>query len=134
MAEEKLQQLEVVTPKAKVYSQEVRCVVLPGVEGELGILPSHAPLVSSLKTGLVRVQHEGNTTKIAISGGFAEVRNSLVTVLANSAELQDQIDAERAKAAKERAEQRIASSDPNIDRVRAEAALRRALNRLKAVN
>ena len=134
MAEEKLQQVEVVTPQAKVYSQEARFVVLPGFEGELGILPDHAPLVSSLKVGLVRVQHEGQTLRIAINGGFAEVRNSLVTILANSAEREDQIDVERAQAAKERAEQRIALSDPGIDHERAEAALKRALNRLKATS
>lgn len=132
MAEEKLQRLEVVTPQAKVYSQDIRFVVLPGAEGELGILPEHAPMVSALKTGLVRVQHEGNTLKIAVSGGFAEVRSSKVTVLANAAEREDEIDVERAKAAKERAEQRLAAKDPDIDLVRAEAALKRALNRLRA--
>ncbi len=132
MAEEKLQRLEVVTPQERVYSQDIRFVVLPGTEGELGILPEHAPLVSALKTGLVRMQHEGNTLKIAISGGFAEVRNSKVTVLANAAEREDQIDVKRAQAAKERAEQRLATRSPDIDIDRAEAALRRALNRLKA--
>ncbi|TYO96567.1 F0F1 ATP synthase subunit epsilon [Desulfallas thermosapovorans] len=132
MAEEKLQRLEVVTPEKKTYSQDIRFVVLPGTEGELGILPEHAPLVTSLKTGLVRVQHEGKTLKIAVSGGFAEVRNSRVTVLANAAEREDQIDVQRAQAAKERAEQRLASGGSDIDVVRAEAALKRALNRLKA--
>lgn len=132
MAEEKLQRLEVVTPQKKTYSQDIRFVVLPGTEGELGILPEHAPLVTSLKTGLVRVQHEGKTLKIAVSGGFAEVRDSKVTVLANAAEREDQIDVERAQAAKERAEQRLASGGSDIDVVRAEAALKRALNRLKA--
>ena len=132
MADEKLQRLEVVTPQAKVYSQDIRFVVLPGTEGELGILPEHAPLVSALKIGLVRVHHEGNILKIAVSNGFAEVRNSKVTILANSAEREDQIDVERATAAKERAEKRLADKDPDIDLVRAEAALKRSLNRLHA--
>jgi len=131
MAEEKLQRLEVVTPQARVYSQDIRFVVLPGAEGELGILPEHAPLVSALKTGVVRAQHEGNTLKITVSGGFAEVRNSKVTVLANAAEREDQIDVERAKAAKERAEMRLAAKAPDIDLDRAEAALKRAINRLR---
>ncbi len=127
-----MQRLEVVTPQSKVFSEDVRFVVLPGSEGELGILPEHAPLVSALKIGLVRVHHEGKVLKIAVSGGFAEVRNSRTTVLANAAEREDQIDVERARAAKERAEQRLASSSPDIDVARAEAALKRALNRLKA--
>ncbi|WP_347489359.1 F0F1 ATP synthase subunit epsilon [Desulfoscipio sp. XC116] len=132
MAEEKLQRLEVVTPQKKTYSQDIRFVVLPGTEGELGILPEHAPLVSALKIGLVRVQHEGKVLKIAVSGGFAEVRNSKVTVLANAAEREDQINVQRAQAAKERAEQRLSAPGSDVDTARAEAALKRALNRLKA--
>ncbi len=132
MAEEKLQRLEIVTPERKVYSKDVRMVVLPGSEGEFGVLPNHAPLVSALKIGIIRVHHEGKVTKIAVSGGFVEVRDSKVTVLANAAELSDQIDVERARAAKERAEQRLASPGPEVDMVRAKAALQRAINRLKA--
>jgi len=132
MAEEKLQRLEIVTPERKVYSEDVRMVVLPGSEGEFGVLPDHAPLVSALKIGIIRVHHEGKVTKIAVSGGFVEVRDSKVTVLANAAELEDQIDVQRAQAAKERAEQRLASPGPDTDVVRAKAALQRALNRLKA--
>ncbi|AGL03813.1 F0F1 ATP synthase subunit epsilon [Desulfoscipio gibsoniae] len=132
MAEEKLQRLEIVTPQKKTYSQDIRFVVLPGTEGELGVLPEHAPLVSALKTGLARVHHEGKVLKIAVSGGFAEIRNNKVTVLANAAEREDQIDVERAQAAKERAEQRLSAGGQDIDVIRAEAALKRALNRLKA--
>jgi len=133
MAEEKLQLLEIVTPERKVYSQEVRFVVVPGSDGELGFLPDHAALVSAVKIGLVRVHHEGKILKIAVSGGFVEVRNSRVTILANSAEREDQIDVQRAEAAKERAERRLQSGG-DIDTLRAEAALKRALNRLKAVS
>ncbi|MBF7081553.1 F0F1 ATP synthase subunit epsilon [Desulfallas sp. Bu1-1] len=134
MAEEKLQRLEVVTPERKVYSEDVRFVVVPGSEGELGFLPDHAPLVSALKIGLVRVHKDGKVLKIAVSGGFVEVRNSRVTILANAAEREDQIDVARAEAAKQRAEQRLAAGGPDIDIARAEAALKRALNRLKAVS
>lgn len=134
MAEEKLQRLEIVTPERKVYSNDIRFVVLPGSEGELGILPEHAPLVSALKIGQLRIQHEGKTIKVAVSGGFAEVRSNKVTVLANSAESADQIDLSRAEAAKERAEQRLASGGQDIDAARAEAALQRAINRIKAAS
>jgi F-type H+-transporting ATPase subunit epsilon len=134
MAEEKLQRLEVVTPERKVYSKDVRFVVVPGSEGELGFLPDHAPLVSALKIGLVRVHKDGKVMKIAVSGGFVEVRNSRVTILANAAEREDQIDVARAEAAKQRAEQRLAQGGSDIDVARAEAALKRALNRLKAIS
>lgn len=133
MADEKLQRLEIVTPVRKVYTEDVRMVVLPGSEGEFGVLPDHAALVSALKIGVIRVHHEGKVTKIAVSGGFVEVRDSKVTVLANSAERQDQIDVERATSAKERAEQRLAAQGPDVDVLRAEMALKRAINRLKSV-
>lgn len=128
----KTQRLDIVTPEKVVFSEEVEFVVAPGVEGELGILPEHAPLVSALKTGVLRVQQDGNTFKVAISGGFIEVKNSRVVVLADSAEREDEIDVARAEAAKQRAEQRLANRSADIDVVRAEAALQRALARLKA--
>ncbi|MFZ5591821.1 MAG: ATP synthase F1 subunit epsilon [Bacillota bacterium] len=83
---EKTQRLEIVTPEKKVFSGDVRFVVVPGVEGELGFLPDHAPLVSALKNGQVRVQQEGRQLKFNVAGGFVEVRNSRVMVLADSAE------------------------------------------------
>jgi F-type H+-transporting ATPase subunit epsilon len=101
------------------------------VEGELGFLPDHAPLVSALKTGVLRVQKDGNTTSVALHGGFVEVRNSRVTVLANAAEKADEIDKARAEQAKKRAEERLEKKSEDIDIQRAEAALRRALTRLK---
>lgn len=137
MAEEKLQRLEVVTPERKVFSGEAGFVVVPGSEGELGFLRDHAPLMSALKTGIIRVYPGGledKPTKIAVSGGFVEARDSLVTILANAAELGDQIDLTRAEAAKQRAEQRLASGSADIDVARAEAALMRAINRIKAAS
>ncbi|MBE3588635.1 MAG: F0F1 ATP synthase subunit epsilon [Thermoanaerobacteraceae bacterium] len=131
---DKTQRLEIVTPERKVFSGDVRFVVVPGVEGELGFLPDHAPLVSALAIGVVRVQQEGKTFKVAISGGFVEVRNSRVTVLARTAEREDEIDRARAEAAKARAEQRLAAKTADIDVVRAELALKRAMARLKAVS
>lgn len=130
---EKTQRLEVVTPEKKVYSEDVRFVVVPGVVGELGILPDHAPLMSGLKVGVMKVQQEGKNFKMAVSGGFVEVRSSRVTVLADSAERAEQIDRARAEAAKARAEQRLATKSADVDVLRAEMALQRALNRLKAL-
>ena len=131
---ESTQRLDIVTPERKVLSEDVRFVVVPGAAGELGFLPEHTPLVSALKIGTVRVQQEGKEFKIAISGGFVEVKNSRVVILADAAERADQVDKNRAEAAKARAEQRIASSSHDIDLARAELALKRALNRLKLMH
>lgn len=130
---EKTQRLEIVTPQKKVFSEDVRFLVAPGTEGELGILPEHAPLITSLNIGILRIQQEGKNMKVVVNGGFMEVRNSRVTVLANSAERAEDIDVTRAEAAKQRAEQRLAAKAPDIDVTRAEIALKRALSRLKAV-
>lgn len=130
---EKLQRVEIITPERRVYSADVRFVVLPGTEGELGILPDHAPLVTALKIDVVRITHEGKVQKIAVHGGFAEVRNNRVIILANAAERAEEIDRARAEAAKQRAETRLAARTPDIDVVRAELALKRALARLKAL-
>lgn len=131
---ESTQRLDIVTPERKVLSEDVRFVVVPGAAGELGFLPEHTPLVSALKTGIVRVQQEGKEFKIAISSGFVEVKNSRVVILADAAERSDQVDKNRAEAAKTRAEQRLASSSSDTDVSRAEAALKRALNRLKLMH
>jgi len=131
MAGERTQRLEIVTPERVVFSGDVRFVVAPGVDGELGVLPGHAPLVTGLKIGVVRVQKEGKETRFAVSGGFMEVRDNRVIILAEAAEREDEIDVERAKAAKKRAEERLQARSPDIDIARAELALKRALNRLK---
>ncbi len=130
---DKLQRLEIVTPARKLLSEDVRFVVVPGVMGELGILPEHTPLMSALKIGIVRFEQDGKTYKVAITGGFVEIRNNKVTVLADSAERAEDIDRQRAEKAKERAEKRLASKTSDLDAARAEEALKRALNRLKAL-
>lgn len=129
---ESTQRLEIVTPEKKVFSGDVHFVVVPGQLGELGILPNHAPLMSALKIGIVRVQEDNKTImKMAISGGFVEIRGNKVTVLADTAELAEDIDRERAEKAKERAEKRLAEKNPDLDVLRAELALKRAINRLR---
>lgn len=130
---EKTQRLEIVTPQKKVFSEDVKFLVAPGTDGELGILPEHAPLITSLNIGIMRIQQEGKNIKVVVTGGFMEVRNNKVTVLANAAERAEDIDVARAEAAKQRAEARLAAKSPEIDVLRAELALKRALTRLKAV-
>lgn len=124
--------LEVVTPERKVYAQDVNMVVVSGVEGELGILPNHIPLVTPLKIAPITVK-KGNTSEyIAVNGGFMEVRKDKVVILAESAELQGDIDVDRARSAKERAEKRLGTAKKDeIDFRRAEMSLQRAMNRLQ---
>jgi len=123
---------EVITPDRKAFSASVAGVVLPGVVGQFGVLPGHAPFFSILKTGAMKVvyEHLGKTETMAVSGGFAEVRENEVVVLTQSAERAEEIDVARAEAARKRAEERLASHQAEVDMARAEAALARALNRL----
>ncbi len=123
--------IEIVTPERVVFSEQVDFVVIPGVEGYLGILTGHAPLVSGIDTGVIKTLAGAAETKMATSGGFLEVIDDKVVVLADTAELAGEIDVQRAKAARERAERRLAQRTPDVDVARAEFALRRALTRLK---
>ena len=127
-------QLEVVTPDKTVVSAEVDMTVCPGVMGEFGVLPHHVSLLSALKTGCLRYTQNGTPTYVFVSGGFADVNNKVLTVLAESAEVAADIDAARAKAAQERAEKRLAEGGENVDHARAEAALHRAVMRLQIAN
>lgn len=124
--------VEIVTPERKVYGEEANMVIVTGVEGELGILPGHIPFVTPLQIAPVTIKRDGKLDIIAVHGGFVEVRAGKVVILAESAELERDINIERAEAAKQRAEQRlqIARRD-EIDFRRAELALQRAMNRLK---
>lgn len=123
-------QLEVVTPDKTVVSSQVEMVICPGVEGEFGVLPQHVSLLSALKVGVLRYRADSKDEYVFISGGFADVNNNVLSVLAESAEKAADIDAARAQAAKERAEKRLAEKSEGIDQVRAEAALQRAMTRL----
>lgn len=123
--------LEIVTPERKVYAQEVNMVIVRGIQGELGIMPGHIPLVTPLQIGPLRVKNGNQESVIAVNGGFVEVRKDKVVVLAESAELPSDIDPERAQAAKQRAEQRLSGKGGDTDRKRAELSLQRAINRLE---
>lgn len=122
--------LEIVTPERLVYSEQVNSISVRGSEGDLGILPGHLPLVTPLKIAPIHIKIGGQTEVIAVNGGFIEVRKDKVVVLAESAERSEDIDVERARAARERAELRLQSKQEQIDHHRAEVALQRALNRL----
>ena len=104
-------QLEVVTPDKTVVSGEVEMAVCPGIEGEFGVLPKHVSLLSALKIGGLRYRADGKEGHVFISGGFADVNNDVLTVLAESAEMADSIDTARAMAAKERAEKAAAATE-----------------------
>ncbi|HZG59004.1 MAG TPA: F0F1 ATP synthase subunit epsilon [Anoxybacillus sp.] len=122
--------VSVVTPDGPVYEADVEMVSAKAQSGELGILPGHIPMVAPLQIGAVRLKKGGNTELVAVSGGFLEVRPDQVTILAQAAEKAEDIDVERAKAAKERAERRLQGQQEDIDFKRAELALKRAINRL----
>lgn len=124
--------LEIVTPERSVYNEEVDMIIVKGVEGELGILPNHLPLVTPLEVAPLEVRKGNGEEWIAVNGGFMEVRKDKIVVLAESAELPGDINIDRAQAAKERAERRIAAvKQENIDYKRAEIALQKAINRIK---
>ncbi|MFC4599741.1 F0F1 ATP synthase subunit epsilon [Cohnella hongkongensis] len=125
--------LEIVTPERKVYEKDVNMVVARGVDGELGVLPNHIPLVTPLKVAPVKVKIGNSSETIAVHGGFMEVRKDKVVILADAAELGADIDVSRARLAKERAERRLAQKQAEINAVRAEMALQRAMARLEAV-
>ncbi len=124
--------LNIVTPERRVYSEDVDMVIAPGTEGQLGILPHHAPLLTALTSGELRVKRGDEEEIFAISGGFMEVQHDWVTILANTAERAEEIDLERAEAARRRAEEHLrARTQSDVDFTRAEAALRRAVTRIK---
>jgi F-type H+-transporting ATPase subunit epsilon len=124
--------LDIVTAEKLVYSEDVDEVIAPGIDGELGILPNHAALMTMLAPGELRVRREGSEVDLAVSGGFMEVRPDHVIILADSAERSEEIDLARAEEARKRAEQARAEAPVGAEAsLAAEAALKRALIRLK---
>ncbi len=122
--------VEIVTPERKVYEETANMVSVTGVEGELGILPNHIPLVTPLRIAPVVIKRNGKVDVVAVNGGFVEVRKDKVVILAESAELSTDINIDRAEAAKQRAQQRLAAKRDEVDYRRAELALQRAMNRI----
>jgi F-type H+-transporting ATPase subunit epsilon len=126
--------IDVVTAERIVYSADVDEVVAPGAQGQLGILPHHAPLMTILEAGALVIKKGGQEDILAISGGFLEVRPDHVIVLADQAERAEEIDAARAEDARKRAEARLKEKTTGMDEDQAEAALRRAMVRLSVLD
>ncbi|MGL1863080.1 MAG: F0F1 ATP synthase subunit epsilon [Pseudodesulfovibrio sp.] len=122
--------LEIVTPDRKVLSEVVEYVGAPGILGEFGVLPSHVPFLSALGVGNLHYKQDGKAHYVFVSGGFAEVSNNQVTILAEVAEMATEIDVDRASKAKTRAEERTVKAQEKVDATRNQAALRRAVSRI----
>jgi len=132
-------ELSIVTPSGAEYEGDIVEGVFPGEDGDLGILPDHTPLLSILRVGIIKIkeQKESNYKVFATSGGYIEVKDNVITLLAETAESREKLDKARAVEAKDRAEERIrqakTKSGKDIDIERAEASLKRALTRLELV-
>ena len=126
-------QLEVITAEQQVYDDEVDLVVAPGIEGELGILAHHAPLMTALQPGEILIRKDGEETYLAVTGGFLEVMGNKVTILADACERSDEINEERAQIAVDRATERMANQGTDMQLERAVASVRRAQVRLNVV-
>jgi len=123
--------LEIVTAERQVYSGDVEFVSAPGVMGTLGILPKHSPLLTALEAGELRFKKGDEEESFAVSGGFMEVRPDQVIVLADTAERAEEIDLERAEAARQRAEELLKERPSGVDMTTIERALRRSRIRLR---
>lgn len=132
--------VNIVTPSGSVYNEEAKFLVANTVVGSLGVLPNHAPLISPLKIDAVRIDlaDENESDWVAVNGGIIEIRDNVVSIVANSAETQHDIDVSRAEEAKQRAAAKIekakSEQDQSVDLARAEVALIRAINRLNVAN
>jgi|SRR6266487_4834749 len=123
--------VEVVTAERELYNGEANLVSAPGSEGRLGILPRHAALLTTLAPGDLRIELNGAEEPLFISGGFLEVSDDNVTVLADTAEHAEEIDQARAEEARRRAQERLAQAQSNVERAELQAALERAIARLR---
>ena len=125
--------LEIITAERQVYADDVEIVVAPGVEGQLGILPHHAPLMTALQPGEIMVRKGGQPSYLAVTGGFMEVIGNRVTILADACEHSDEIDEARAQEAAQRARERMASWESDLELEQVVTAMRQAQVRLSVV-
>ena len=124
--------VDIVTAERSVLSEEgVDEIVVPGIEGELAVLPMHAPLLTMIKPGVMLIKKGNDETELAITGGFLEVRDDRVTILADAAERAEEIDVARAEEARKSAERGLEQRETDVDLARVAAELQRALVRLK---
>jgi len=129
--------LEIITPSKVGYKGNITSITIPGTKGNFQVLFNHAPIISSLEIGEIKIMEHGNEEALhfATSGGTIEVSNNKIIILAESFESSNEIDVERAKEAKRKAQERLSKrSDTEIDNFRAELALKRSINRLKISN
>ena len=123
--------LQLITPQRIVYDEQVDMVIMETVDGQIGVMAGHEPVATVLGLGALKIENDFNTEYYAVFGGFVDISQSDVVVLADICEKADEIDQARAAAAKARAEERVKDSSASIDMMRAQAAMRRALVRLE---
>ena len=125
-------ELKIIEPDGMFYEGQAFFLEFASVMGEMGVYANHIPLTTILAPGVVKIHNDGQVKKAAVMGGFIEIQKDRITVMAENAEWPDEIDVERAKAAKQRAEERLQKKETGLDMARAEAALKRAMARLGA--
>lgn len=123
--------LDIVTPERLVYSEDVDVVTIPTIEGEIGILANHTPIVSVIASGELKIKKDGEVNYIAITGGFVQFMKNKATILADAAERADEIDIERAEKARERARKLLSEKKDTVSQAETFAALQRSLIRIK---
>ena len=128
-----MMRLDIITAEGEVFGDDVEMVVAPGIDGQLGILPHHAPLMTMLQPGEVVIRKAGDETFFVVTGGFLEVMGNRVSILADACERSEEIDEERAQVAVERARERISQHDTDLQLEIAAVAMRRAQVRLDVV-
>ena len=132
MADNNLFELKIIEPDGMFFEGEGEFLEFTSVEGQMGVYKNHIPLTTILEPCVVKIHANGETKKAAILGGFIEIQKERITILAEDANWPEEIDVERAKAAKQRAEERLSKREAGLDVVRAEAALKRAVARIGA--
>lgn len=125
-------ELKIIEPDGMFFEGQVSFLEFTSVTGEMGVYANHIPLTTILAPGVVKIHNNGQVKKAAVMGGFIEIQKDRITVMAENAEWPDEIDVERAKAAKKRAEERLQKKETGLDVTRAEAALKRAMARISA--
>lgn len=125
-------ELKIIEPDGMFYEGQASFLEFASVMGEMGVYANHIPLTTILAPGVVKIHNDGQVKKAAVMGGFIEIQKDRITVMAENAEWPDEIDVERAKAAKQRAEERLQKKETGLDMARAEAALKRAMARIGA--
>ena len=125
-------ELKIIEPDGMFYEGQASFLEFASVMGEMGVYANHIPLTTILAPGVVKIHNDGQVKKAAVMGGFIEIQKDRITVMAENAEWPDEIDVERAKAAKQRAEERLQKKETGLDTARAEAALKRAMARISA--